>query len=252
MKHIAGFISILLLSSTLLQAQGKFQFEKEVHDFGTIEEGTIAKYEFAFKNTGNQPIIVERVSASCGCTTPFYTKDPIQPGESGKIVASFNSNKRPNSFNKSITIKSNATEPMKILYIKGFVNPKHQPTQANGQGAAALSLDKTFQSLGEMQYGQTAIARFTVTNTGSGNLILTGINSDCKCVTSNIPKANLAPRESTVIELKYTPKSAGTRKDVIYLYSNDGKSGATKLYLQAEVSNDNMLKENTSANPFGF
>jgi hypothetical protein len=62
------------------------------------------------------------VKASCGCTTPSWPKDPILPGEEGKILVTYNTARRIGSFNKSITITSNATETSKVLYISGKVN----------------------------------------------------------------------------------------------------------------------------------
>ena len=67
----------------------KIKFVEESHDFGNIKEGTQATYEFKFTNTGNAPLILESVQASCGCTTPEWSKDPIAAGQSGKVIATF-------------------------------------------------------------------------------------------------------------------------------------------------------------------
>src|SRR5579864_2797450 len=64
-------------------------FEETSHDFGKITEGTQAKYIFKFKNTGNQPLVLSDVHASCGCTTPSYTHDPVLPGKKGEINVNF-------------------------------------------------------------------------------------------------------------------------------------------------------------------
>ena len=98
-----------------------FKFEKEVHDFGTIKEGVQAEYTFKFTNTGKEPLVISNVQASCGCTTPKWTKEPIKPGESGSVTAIYNSKGRPGTFNKAITITSNAKTPQKVLFIKGNV-----------------------------------------------------------------------------------------------------------------------------------
>lgn len=100
-----------------------FKFEREVHDFGNMVEGVNAIYEFEFTNTGKEPLIIQNVRASCGCTTPSWTKEPIAPGQKGKIKAAYNSQGRPGAFNKAITVTSNAKTPTKVLYIKGNVEP---------------------------------------------------------------------------------------------------------------------------------
>jgi hypothetical protein len=94
-------------------------FGTESHDFGTIAEGPAGEYEFEFKNTGKEPLTIETVHASCGCTTPSYSKEPIAPGKSGKIKASYNTVGRPGAFTKSITVTSNAGT--KVLTIRGTV-----------------------------------------------------------------------------------------------------------------------------------
>ena len=101
----------------------KIKFVEETHDFGNIKEGTQATYEFKFTNTGNAPLILESVQASCGCTTPEWSKDPIAPGQTGKVIATFNSSGRPGTFTKTITVKYNGAVETNTNYltIKGFV-----------------------------------------------------------------------------------------------------------------------------------
>ena len=94
-------------------------FENEVHDFGTIPEGPAADYEFKFKNTGKEPINLQTVNASCGCTTPSWSKEPVLPGKTGTVKASYATERRPGGFTKSITVVSNAGT--KVLTIKGNV-----------------------------------------------------------------------------------------------------------------------------------
>jgi hypothetical protein len=95
------------------------KFTSEVHDFGTIPEGPSAEHEFTFKNTGKEPIIIQRAQASCGCTTPSYSKDPILPGKTGSIKAAYGTQGRPNAFTKTVTVFTNVGT--KVLTIKGNV-----------------------------------------------------------------------------------------------------------------------------------
>lgn len=94
-------------------------FVKEEHDFKTVAEGPAAEYEFAFTNKGKEPIIISQVHASCGCTTPSWPKEPILPGKTAAIKASYATSGRPGPFTKNITVLSNAGT--KILTIKGNV-----------------------------------------------------------------------------------------------------------------------------------
>ncbi len=101
----------------------KIKFAELSHDFGNIKEGTQATYEFKFTNTGTAPLVLENVQASCGCTTPEWSKEPIAPGKSGKVIATFNSSGRPGTFTKTITVKYNGSADANTEYltIKGFV-----------------------------------------------------------------------------------------------------------------------------------
>ncbi len=110
------------------EKQAEIKFETVSHDFGNISEGTQASVEFSFTNTGNAPLVLSSVQASCGCTTPEWTKDPIMPGQSGKIKAVYNSTGRPGTFTKSITVNSNAKNGTIVLTIKGNVEAKKPET----------------------------------------------------------------------------------------------------------------------------
>jgi hypothetical protein len=233
-----------------LQAQGVMKFEKETHDFGTIEEGSIVSYDFEFTNKGNQPVIINSVSASCGCTTPFYTREPIMPGKKGKITVSFNSNGRPNAFNKAVTIKSNTAEDTKIIWIKGMVNPKAVPNAA-GARLGKLEINKSNHDFGTIAVGQSVVEKFILKNTGNADLLISGLHADCRCVSHNIQKVNLAPGESTVLELRYVPKGKNKVNDAVSIFSNAANS-SLRLELQAFVNDGNMMREGNNKPPFGF
>jgi hypothetical protein len=96
------------------------QFETMVHDYGTIVKGADGSCEFVFKNLGKSPLILNNVQASCGCTVPDWTREPVQPGKTGVIKVKYNT-MIVSAFNKSITVMSNAKNSPVILSIKGVV-----------------------------------------------------------------------------------------------------------------------------------
>lgn len=101
------------------------KFDKTTHDYGRIaEEVGQAICEFEFTNTGDKPLIINRVAASCGCTTPDYTKEPVLPGKKGKITVSYSTVNRPGSFSKTVRVFSNSQSSPDVLVIKGEVLPK--------------------------------------------------------------------------------------------------------------------------------
>ena len=99
-------------------------FEETEFDFGTIIEGDVINHTFSFKNTGNLPLIIEKASASCGCTVPKWPKKPIPVGGTGKIDVKFDSKNKPNRQIKTITITANTDPAITRLKIMGFVTPK--------------------------------------------------------------------------------------------------------------------------------
>lgn len=109
----------------------KFQFKGgDSHDFGTVKEGDPAEYSFEFKNVGKEPLIITNASASCGCTTPIWPKEPVLPGKTNKIVVKYNTMGRPGPFTKEVFITSNAASDKERyeLHIKGTVEPKAATT----------------------------------------------------------------------------------------------------------------------------
>ncbi len=96
-------------------------FTKDLHDFGTINKGDNGTYEFTFKNTGKEPLIIANAQGSCGCTVPLWPKEPIAPGASSNIKVTYDT-KRVGAFTKTVTITSNAQSANKIITIKGVVN----------------------------------------------------------------------------------------------------------------------------------
>jgi hypothetical protein len=105
----------------VLSAGATIEFEKDSHDFGQLKQHDDAIYEFAFTNTGSEPLIIADAKKSCGCTVPTFTREPIAPGETGVIHVKYDS-KRVGPINKTVTIFSNAeNSPTKILRIKGSI-----------------------------------------------------------------------------------------------------------------------------------
>jgi hypothetical protein len=99
----------------------ELKFVEETFDFGTIIEGPQMIHEFEFTNIGKEPIIIQNVKASCGCTTPEWPKEATQPGQKNKIKVIYNTKGRIGPFTKTVTITSNSKGGDKYLFIKGIV-----------------------------------------------------------------------------------------------------------------------------------
>lgn len=156
MKKILSFATLLLITVAAMGQNPVMTFTKTSHDFGKINEadGRVSTV-FEFKNEGMTPLVLSNVRASCGCTTPKWTREPVEPGQTGQITVTYNPNGRPGKFNKTITITSNATEPTIRIYIKGEVIPKPaKPVDQYPVKMGALSLKKNSLNFGTMTYGE--------------------------------------------------------------------------------------------------
>lgn len=144
-----------LFAIVAIAQQPVIVFEKTEHDFGQINEsdGRVSVV-FNFKNEGMSPLVLSNVRASCGCTTPTWTKEPIEPGQTGSITVTYNPNGRPGHFQKTVTITSNATEATTRIYIKGEVIPKQaQPVNKYPIQVGALSMKSKTLDLGVIKKG---------------------------------------------------------------------------------------------------
>ena len=111
---------------TATEKVGKFSFATDEIDYGKIAQNADGMRVFKFTNTGDAPIVITDAKGSCGCTVPTYSKNVIQPGETGEINVKYATN-RIGAFTKTVTLTSNASETSKVLRIKGEVlNPEKE------------------------------------------------------------------------------------------------------------------------------
>ena len=128
------FFSLLLLNVAYAQEEPdvevtdgpKITFAEASHDFGDIEQGEKVNYVFEFENTGTEPLILSNVLTTCGCTATDWPREPIAPGEGGKVEVSFNSAGKMGKQNKVVTIVSNAVNAQERVKIITNVLPKKE------------------------------------------------------------------------------------------------------------------------------
>ena len=133
MKKIAFAIALFFTISAVVSAQTTakapaFKWEKTTHEFGTIAQGKPVTAEFKFTNSGNTPLVVSAAQGSCGCTVADFSKEPVAPGKTGFVKATFNA-AAAGPFTKTVNLTSNVGTAPVVLTIKGEV--KGNTTQAN-------------------------------------------------------------------------------------------------------------------------
>lgn len=102
------------------------RFEKLTHDFGKLAYDSDATATFTFTNRGTLPLVIIKCRATCGCTEPKWSLEPIKPGEKGEITVSYNT-QITGPFNKPITVITNADTSSVVLTIKGTVESPQLP-----------------------------------------------------------------------------------------------------------------------------
>ncbi|MFP4447358.1 MAG: DUF1573 domain-containing protein [Bacteroidales bacterium] len=140
-KILLGTAFLLVFSAlSYTQQQGPvIEFEKLTHNLGKIqEEAGEVSYKYEFVNKGGEPLVINDVKASCGCTTPSWSEKPVMPGEKGYVEVVFDPANRPGNFNKSIVVLTNAEKSNTLLRIRGEVSPRKKgvedkyPRKMNG------------------------------------------------------------------------------------------------------------------------
>ncbi|MFN6944810.1 MAG: DUF1573 domain-containing protein [Cytophagaceae bacterium] len=222
------------------QAQdGVINFNEEVFDFGAIDEGVKATHEFVFVNTGTTPVTINHVQPGCGCTTPDWPEEPIPPGGTSKITATFDSEGRPGVFNKSITISSDATESMKTIYIKGIVIKKEEdsvaPTADQLKKSPAITLSNEKHDFGKLARAEKTSVKVQVKNTGKTPLTISDIKAACGCVSFKLNGESIPPKKTAELEIFYTPYFEGKNIDKVTIFTNDLKKPRITFTLSADV-----------------
>ncbi|MFN8354317.1 MAG: DUF1573 domain-containing protein [Spirosomataceae bacterium] len=135
MKKFFAIAIAFVAFTSASYAQGVLKFKNEKHDFGKVPQNVPAVYSFEFTNTGSAPIVISNAQPSCGCTTPDWTKEPVMPGKTGFVKASYNAASM-GPFTKTVTVTSNAETPTIVLTITGEVVSKEDAAAAATKSAA--------------------------------------------------------------------------------------------------------------------
>lgn len=227
MKRISLLLTGMILFCGCLAAQNdKINFNETEHDFGLIgEKNGNATFEFVLINNSNAPVVISNATASCGCTKPSWTKQPIEPGKTGTISVSYNPVGRIGSFAKNITVYTNAQQTPYILKIKGVVQAgvfvKKTPEEEYPVAMGSFLLKSKMLDYGKIGLKEIKTVRLEVFN-----------NSD-KPVS---PKTVKLPKYLTVVLNPATipAKTAGTMDVTLNVQENNlygNLSGDFKLLI---------------------
>lgn len=238
------YLSLLVLMSTTAIAQKGITFDKTVHNFGTLIEGDEAVARFTFTNTGTKPITLVNVHASCGCTTPKWTKTAVAPGEKGIVDAVYSSQGRAGNFNKTVTVNTDGDPQYVVLRITGKVDQSpFKMTSGN------MKLEKAYMYMGDITVDDAVTQTIRLMN--AGDKVLNFFPEKIKKaahISVTLSKTTLQPNEEALMTLRF---DATKIKDWGYSYGSFNLVTDDDIKPEKRIGYAAKIKENFAAMPEG-
>ena len=199
---LIAILSFFVINLSNAQGNAKINVAESVSDFGTIEEvDGLASHVFVVRNEGNSPLVITRITASCGCTQPEWTKDPIAPGGNGEVKVTFNPKGRPGPFYKTVTIYSNGSKGSYSLGIKGSVNPKPlKPVFNYPYSIGDLKLQSKQVLFSSVKHNETLAEKINVINEGKTSMTIS-LGKTPSYLNVNVSPSKIAPNETAEITI---------------------------------------------------
>jgi hypothetical protein len=206
---LASLISLCLFTSFAF-ASPDLQVETPTFNFGEIYQGDKVPHVFEFTNQGEDPLIIDRVRSSCGCTAVLVSEKNIPPGGKGELKANFDSARFRGNISKTIYIYSNdPVRPTMQLHIKGSVKEivAVEPLQIN---------------FGKVEAGKPVTSTVVLRNQGKETLKLGKPHATAAELQVKMPDVDFASGAEVTLELKLTPKPGQARFSGYVMVPVDG------------------------------
>ena len=244
MKKTFIISALLMVAMAAVAQQPVITFEKTEHDFGKINEGDgKVSTQFEFRNDGMEPLVLSNVKASCGCTTPDWPRQPIEPGAVGHITVTYNPNGRPGRFTKTVTITSNATQSSTKVVIKGEVIPRSaKPIDKYPVKMGAISLNSKTVKYDKIYKGQVKAREILYANK-TNDVVTVGMLYDNRFIDAQVSLATVEPNQEGVITFVMNSANCNEWGEVVsgaYLVVNgkEEKTDEYKINISADVEED--------------
>lgn len=245
MKPIVRWFFGLLLFTIFVNEQGfsqaKIKFELTRYDFKEIkEEEGLATTIFKFENVGNKPLLIGSVKASCGCTTPIWSRDSVQPGYFGFIKVEYNPLGRPGVFQKDIIVETNGSPAVQKLTILGKVTPRPKgPEDYYPFEEGALRYRTNHLTYGSIEDDETKIESTVLYNQGKQTIKFSKSGSKIpNHLSPKMSKNELAPGDTLTLWVEYNAaerKEYGFVFDNIFLLTNDQEQQMKRINISADI-----------------
>lgn len=220
-------IVLLMLISSLSFAQTKspkIYSQNKTFNFGDIQAGKLFKHDFTVENKGNKALKILKVRASCGCTAAKPANDLLQPGESTKIMVTFNSAHRSGLQRKHVYIYSNDPEnpQLRLSFMANVVDAKIKEKLANGP---RIYLQSTQYNFGTVHSGTIVTGKLRIKNSGKSKLLIDRVETSAKYITAEVNKKIIASGNFGEVSIRFnTAKRVGKLTRTVTVYSNDPRN----------------------------
>jgi hypothetical protein len=235
---LAGLFVVSLLSPAAGAGTPKIKFKETAWDFGKIKQGEVASHEFVFTNEGDDTLMIEKVSTTCGCTAALVSDRSIPPGKSGKIEVKFDSRGYGGQVTKIVYVQSNdPKEAQRALEIKA---------QVEVPPSAKIEIEPYNYDAGLMVEGEELLADLKIMNRGELELrvefnhrsAVTEVGGKPSPVPLKIP----AGKEAEVVIRIPTQSRTGAVREYVLIKSNDPMRSTLSLYISGYIITKEQLK----------
>lgn len=195
-------------------AQSSLRFTRSVHDFGTIREadGKVS-CTFAYVNRGKQPVVIDQVNVSCGCTTPEFSRKPILAGERGELKVTFDPANRAGEFAKEITVFTGGRRYRTTLRITGNIIARTKTVEElypTAVGDCGLRIDARSLPFNYVTQNERKVLYLNYINTSSKPLTVSLVQtSESGFLRHNFPQTIAAGAKGRVTFSYSVPRSSG-------------------------------------------
>ncbi len=217
----------------------RISFKETVKSFPKVKEGTILRHDFFFSNIGNAPLIIKRITTSCGCTAALASEDKIMPGKEGKISVQFNTRGYFGQVTKQIYVESNdPVEPHKVLEIQAEIEVPPSPK---------IELNVYNYEAGLILAGEDVPVNIKVSNKGELDLRFELTHRQATFFLENKKisgPVKLAPGKSQEIIIRLpTENRSGMLREYVLIKSNDPLRSTLSLYISGYIITLDQLKD---------
>ncbi|SHE67345.1 Protein of unknown function [Mariniphaga anaerophila] len=229
-----GFVALTL---SVMAQKPQIVFENLEHDFGSFKEADgVQTTTFKFTNKGDVPLVLSNVRASCGCTTPKWTREPVAPNGTGQIDVSYNPKNRPGSFNKTVMVSSNAENGTTVLRITGRVEERERTlAELYPREVGSLRVKTNHISFARIKENEEKTQDLELVN-DTDKPIKVGFRTVPPHLTAKVEPETIPAHSKGKLFVTYDAKKAGT-----YGFASH------RLYLTLDGSNDYRASIGVSA-----